>query len=214
MDIRCRRMFAKDMIGYNYSRTIANELEQESGDLADAFGSKLHHLVLLTRGQYLSMSDRVTFNQKSNNRFYAASLCKNGRFALTTLFTRHSRETDGSVLINTATNKSILAKLQASNAYQFELARVGSNLYAYSKVVDTDGCISIYDFKMRKAGKFALDNLAFIEAKVLALVDSYIVILNPEENALEIYLHDLADPATFKTKHAKHSYISLWRYGS
>lgn len=213
LDIGSRKRFSKDILSFNYNKTISNELDHESGHLAETFGTKIHYFLILTRGLYFSVGDRVTLNGKSNNRFYAGSITKKERFGFLTMFTRHKPDNDQSYLLNTATNKKILGIALGINAYQFEITEIGNNLFAFSKTVDPESSITIFNVKQRSVSKYVIDNLANIEAKVLAIIDKFIVLLNNDENAIEIYLHDLSDAEGYKLRHSKHSYISLWRYG-
>jgi hypothetical protein len=208
-----RKHMGKYLKRYNFKKTVATELEQENPELAEAFGTKMHYYNLLAKGAYTSIKTKLASEGKANNRYFAISVCKLGKFGLSTLYARHTGTTDSSSLLQTATGKTILSRMQKCNAYQYDLARSGKRLLAYSKVVDPEGSISIYDMTLRKALAYDIEHQGMVDAIVVAILDNYIVITNNDDNALEIYSYDAEDANCYKSKHSKHAYISLWRYG-
>lgn len=208
-----RKHLGRCLKNFDFKKTVATELEQENSQLAEAFGTKLHYYNLLARGAHNSIKTKLSAEGGANNRYFAVSVCKQGKFGLSTLYARHTGTTDQSSLLQTSTGKTILSKMKQCNAYQFDLARCGKRLLAHAKVVDMDGCIAIYDLTARKTVAYALDQPS-VEAVVLAIVETYIVISNSDENSLEIYQHDPEEPSCYKAKHSRQAYISLWRYGN
>lgn len=203
-----RKKFAKSVLSYDFKRAITTELEQENSDLADAFGTKLHYLRLLSLGIYSPISVKVTDPAGSNNRFFAVSICKQDRLSLATLYTRHTTLQDTSALLNTRTGKKLLST-NSMNAYQHS---IGRQFMAWSSRIE-DQTVTIVDVMLRIKNVYNFENADLNDMPVLGLLDHYLVVKNEVENSIEIFLHDQKDPETYKTKHNRYAYISLWRYG-